>query len=165
MAQCKTALTPLLMHWSYCILVLSYWYMVLAWVDQNIHNPTLEGSTMHLEPYKGFILIMLGGNTAHAFMFLQFKIEKSYIFNSVHSECIKIVELNAVVPWVIALIKHTDASRLGDTYMPQWTGSSLVQVRACSSYDLFIMANGNSMTAWVLLMCLTALFIFRHQPV
>ena len=28
MAQCKTVVTPLLMHWSYCSLELSHWYNV-----------------------------------------------------------------------------------------------------------------------------------------
>ena len=27
MTQCKTAVTPLLMHWSYCSLALSHWYI------------------------------------------------------------------------------------------------------------------------------------------
>ena len=35
MAQCKTAVTPLLTHWSYCSLQLSHWYMSHVHSDQE----------------------------------------------------------------------------------------------------------------------------------
>ena len=39
MALCKTAVTPLLLHWSYCSLALSHRYMhICIWDEQNIHE-------------------------------------------------------------------------------------------------------------------------------
>ena len=47
MAQCKTAVTPLLTHWSYCSLLLSHWY--ISFTPNSHHIPHILLQWCHNE--------------------------------------------------------------------------------------------------------------------
>ena len=40
LASCKTAVTPLLMHWSYCSLVLNHWYIIVTFAQSSYKRNT-----------------------------------------------------------------------------------------------------------------------------
>ena len=107
MTQCKTAVTPLLMHWSYCSLVLSHRY-----------SPTVCPALPRLHQWyaQRFILCMY---TSYCCMVKPSRVYRCQ-FQLVLPRRYILIDDNVLVQ------SSVNTLRTGDAYVCQWTGSSLL---------------------------------------
>ena len=94
MALCKTAVTSLLKHWSYCSLALDYWYVYLLWFQSVVY--VLSLSVYHCIQYCTILCMLTHWARDKMAAILQTTFSNAFSW-------MKIYEFRLIFHWILFL--------------------------------------------------------------